>query len=134
MSLAVATDALTETRTRIEADPQARFAVSLDRLAYAKDNHVLGTDLVRTFVRRNPPHTLTGQLQEDVARLRGGMRALTGRDEVLGTRYGNLAVAVRAGGASVFDWIDDEEARTVVARIGAADAGLAARIAERTPR
>ncbi|HEX9227526.1 MAG TPA: hypothetical protein VF885_12860 [Arthrobacter sp.] len=125
-------DFLAATKSRIEDDPQARFAVSLDRLAYAKDNHVLGTDLVRTFVRRNPPHTLTGQLREDVARLRGGMRALTGRDEVLGGRYGDLAVAVRAGGGSVFEWVDDEEARTVVARIGVADADLASRIAERS--
>lgn len=71
---------LLDTKARIEADPQARFAVSLDRLAYAKDNHPLGTDLVRTFVRRNPPHILDGQLKDDVALLRRGIRALTGRD------------------------------------------------------
>ncbi|PVZ52615.1 hypothetical protein C9424_19865 [Arthrobacter sp. H-02-3] len=116
---------------RIEADPAARFAVSLDRLAYAKDNHVLGTDLVRTFVRRNPPATLDGKLKEDAARLRGGIRALTGRDQVLGGRYGELTVAVRDAGGSVLDWVTDSEAREVVLRIGAADKDLARRIAAR---
>lgn len=122
---------LPDIKARIEADPNARFAVSLDRLAYAKDNHVLGTDLVRTFVRRNQPATLTGQLKDDVAQLRRGMRALTGRDEVLGGRYGQLTVAVRAAGASVFDWVEDDDARAVVVRIGKADKELARRIAER---
>lgn len=123
---------LPDIKARIEADPAARFAVSLDRLAYAKDNHILGTDLVRTFVRRNPPATLDGQLKDDVALLRRGIRALTGRDKVLGGRYGELAVSVRDAGGSVFDWITDSEARDVVLRIGAADKELALRIAERS--
>jgi hypothetical protein len=122
---------LPDIKARIEADPATRFAVSLDRLAYAKDNHVLGTDLVRTFVRRNPPATLDGQLKDDVAQLRSGIRALTGRDKVLGGRYGELAVTVRDAGGSVFDWITDSEAREVVLRIGAADKELERRIAER---
>lgn len=122
---------LPDIKARIYDHPNARFAISLDRLAYAMDNHILGTDLVRTFVRRNPPHTLAGQLKDDVAQLRRGMRMLTGRDTVLGGRYGQLTVAVRDAGGSVFDWITDVEARTVVARIGAADNELALRIAER---
>lgn len=125
------TEPLDVIKSRIEADPAARFAISLDRLAYAKDNHVLGTDLVRTFVRRNQPATLDGQLKEDVALLRRGIRALTGRDQVLGGRYGELAVTVRDAGGSVFDWVTDAEARDVVLRIGAADKGLARRIAAR---
>lgn len=123
---------LPDIKARIEADPGARFAISLDRLAYAKDNHLLGTDLVRTFVRRNPPATLEGQLKDDVAQLRRGIRALTGRDQVLGTRYGELAVTVRDAGGSVFEWITDTEARAVVTRIGAADSELASRIAARS--
>mgnify|MGYP003407485465 FL=1 len=123
--------ALAALKARVDGDAQARFAISLDRLAYAKDNYVLGTDLVRTFVRRNPAHTLAGQLKSDVARLRVGMRILTGRDQVLDGRYGHLTVAARDAGASVFDWVDDDEARAVVTRIGAADAELAAKIAAR---
>jgi hypothetical protein len=127
----VSADTLAALRAGVDADSAARFAVSLDRLAYAKDNHTLGTDLVRTFIRRNPPQTLDGQLQADVAALRGGLRVLTGRDQVLGRRYGELAEAVRDAGGSVFDWVDDAEARAVVVRIGGADPDLAARIAER---
>jgi hypothetical protein len=48
--------------------------------------------------------------------------------------YGELAVAVRNASATVFDWIDDAEARAVVARIGASDDALAARIAGRGVR
>lgn len=117
---------------RVASDPAARFAISLDRLAYAKDNHRLGTDLVRTFVRNVDRTTLTGQLAHDVATLRAGMQALTGRAEVLGGRYGELAVAVRDAGGSLFDFETDAWAREVTGRIGAADAELARRIAERT--
>jgi len=53
---------LTALKSRIAADPDARFAISLDRLAYAKDNHRLGSDLVRTYVRSVDRTTLTGQL------------------------------------------------------------------------
>lgn len=118
-------------KTRILADPEARFAISLDRLAYAKDNHRLGSDLVRTFVRNVDRTALTGQLAHDVATLRAGIQALTGRAEVLGGRYGELAVAVRDAGGSLFDFETDAWAREVTTRIGAADAELARRIAER---
>lgn len=43
----------------ITDDPRARFAISLDRLAYAQDNHRLGSDLVRTYVRNVDPETLS---------------------------------------------------------------------------
>lgn len=122
---------LHDIKARIEADPDARFAISLDRLGYAKDNHILGTDLVRTFVRSHPPHTLKGQLKEDVARLERGMKMLTGRATVLGARYGNLAVTVRDAGGSLFDFETDALAREVTVRIGAADKELARRISER---
>jgi hypothetical protein len=118
-------------QARIAADPEARFAISLDRLAYAKDNHRLGSDLVRTFVRNVDRTTLTGQLAHDVATLRAGLQALTGRKEVLGVRYGELAVSVRDAGGSLFDFETDAWAREVTQRIGAADAELARRIAER---
>jgi hypothetical protein len=38
---------------------RARFIISLDRLAYAQDNHRLGSDLVRTYVRNTDVDTLT---------------------------------------------------------------------------
>lgn len=123
---------LTSMKNRIEADPDARFAVSLDRLAYAKDNHRLGSDLVRTYVRNVDRSTLTGQLAHDVATLRAGLQAITGRKEILGTRYGALAVTVRDAGGSLFDFETDAWAREVTARIGAGDAELARRIAERS--
>ncbi|WP_043795021.1 hypothetical protein [Pseudarthrobacter chlorophenolicus] len=123
---------ITELKERIAADPEARFAISLDRLAYAKDNHRLGSDLVRTFVRTVDRAQLTGQLAHDVATLRGGMQAITGRKEVLGRRYSQLAVAVRDAGGSLFDFESDAWAREVTARIGAADEDLARRIAERS--
>lgn len=88
----------TSTKTGIAADPDARFAISLDRLADANDNHVIGSDLVRAFVRKVDIDTLVGQLAEDVATLRSGLRAITGRTNVLGGRYGQLAVAVRNAG------------------------------------
>ncbi|NKR13535.1 hypothetical protein A5N17_06700 [Arthrobacter sp. D2] len=116
----------------IAADPGARFAISLDRLAYANDNHRLGSDLVRTFVRNVDRTTLTGQLAHDVATLQAGMRVLTGRAEVLGRRYGELAVAVRERGGTLFDFESDAWAREITARIGLADAELACRIAERS--
>lgn len=49
-------DFLATTKARIEADPDARFAIFLDRLGYAKDHHVLGADLVhrRAYFQ---PHT-----------------------------------------------------------------------------
>jgi hypothetical protein len=118
-------------KERVSADPAARFAISLDRLAYAKDNHRLGSDLVRTFVRNVDRTALTGQLAHDVATLRAGLQALTGRSEVLGGRYGELAVAARDAGGSLFDFEADAWAREVTMRIGAADAELARRIAER---
>jgi hypothetical protein len=119
-------------QARIAADPETRFAISLDRLAYAKDNFALGSDLVRTFVRNVDRTTLTGQLAHDVATLRAGLQTITGRKEVLGGRYGDLAVAVRDAGGSLFDFEADAWAREVTMRIGAADAELAHRIAERS--
>lgn len=123
---------LTTTKARIAADAETRFAISLDRLAYAKDNHLLGSDLVRTFVRNVDRTTLAGQLAEDVVTFRGGLQAITGRKEILGTRYGALAVTVRDAGGSLFDFESDAWAREVTARIGAADEDLARRIAERS--
>ena len=122
---------LQDIKERIADDAGARFAISLDRLAYAKDNHRLGTDLVRTFVRNIDRTTLTGQLAHDVATLLAGMQALTGRTEVLGGRYGELAVAVRDAGGSLFDFETDAWAREVTERIGAADAELVRRITDR---
>ncbi|GAA4035185.1 hypothetical protein GCM10023063_19470 [Arthrobacter methylotrophus] len=128
----MSTFSLKSMKDRIAADPETRFAISLDRLAYAKDNFGLGTDLVRTYVR-NVDHTkLTGQLALDVATLRAGMQALTGRKEVLGSGYGELAVAIRDAGGSLFDFETDAWAREVTERIGAADAELSRRIAERS--
>jgi hypothetical protein len=124
--------ALQTIKDRVAADPAARFAISLDRLAYAKDNHRLGSDLVRTFVRNVDRTVLTGQLAHDVATLRAGMQALTGRTEVLGGRYGELAVTVRDAGGSLFDFETDAWAREVTERIGAADTELSRRIAERS--
>lgn len=127
------TDAsLAAMKSRIVSDPGARFAVSLDRLAYAKDNHIIGSDLVRTFVRNVDRTVLTGQLAHDVATLRAGMQVLTGRAEVLGGRYGDMAAAVRDAGGSLFDFETDAWAREVTLRIGAADTELAHRIAERS--
>ncbi|HEX9086473.1 MAG TPA: hypothetical protein VF867_02975 [Arthrobacter sp.] len=123
---------LTETRTRLAGDPQARFAISLDKLAYAKDNHRIGSDLVRTFVRNVDTDTLAGQLAADVATLRHGLRTITGRTNVLGGRYGQLAVAVRNAGGTLFDFETDEVARVVTLRIGAGDADLQSRIAARS--
>ncbi len=120
-----------ETKDRIVADPEARFAVSLDKPAYAKDNHVLGTDLVRTFLRVVDTDYLSEAEAAAVARLRGGMNALTGRAKVLGGRYGGLAVAVCDAGGSVFDWVTDAEARDPVQLIAGSNRELADRIAQR---
>lgn len=122
---------LAELKDRIVADPEARFAVSLDRLAYAKDNHVLGTDLVRTFVRTVDTEYLSKTEAAAVARLRRGMNALTGRARVLGERYGELAVSVRDAGGSVFDWVTDQEARDTVQLIAGSNRQLVDRIAAR---
>jgi hypothetical protein len=125
------TSFIAETKSRLAADPEARFAISLDRLAYAKDNHLIGSDLVRTFVRNADTDTLTGQLAADVATLRGGLRAITGRTDVLGGRYGQLAVAIRNAGGTLFDFETDELAREVTRRIGAGDVDLQRRIGAR---
>lgn len=109
-------------------EPRARFAISLDRLAYAQDNHRLGSDLVRTYVRNTDPDTLTGQQARDVATFKDGLQLLTGRKKILGARYGELAVQVRDAGGSLFDLETDSWAREVTARIGAGDPELAGRI------
>lgn len=100
-------------------------------MATEQDNHALGTDLDRTYVRNVDTGDLPEAVAADVVQLRRGMNALTGRAKVLGTRYGDLAVAVRDAGGTVFEWIDESEARAVVARIGASDKALAARTAGR---
>lgn len=125
------TATMSSLQARIAADPDARFAISLDRLAYAKDNHVLGTDLVRTYVRNVNLRSLPENEAGDVLRLLGGIKALTGRAKILGHRYGDLAVAARDSGSSLFDFEDDALARDVVTRIGASDPDLAARIGAR---
>lgn len=123
---------LDATKRRVLADADARFAISLDRLAYAKDNHALGTDLVRTFARTVDTDYLAGHESAAVARLRGGMDALTGRTTVLGMRYGDLAESVRDAGGSVFDWVDDREAREAVDTIAGSNRALVDRIAARS--
>lgn len=127
---------MTDTQLQtLEADiieePRARFAISLDRLAYAQDNHRLGSDLVRTYVRNIDPETLSGRQAQDVATFRDGLQILTGRKKILGSRYGELAVQVRDAGGSLFDLETDSWAREVTARIGAGDADLARRISVR---
>ncbi|WP_354214997.1 hypothetical protein [Arthrobacter sp. UYCo732] len=129
---ATATESLPAIVEALRTDPEARFAISLDRLAYAKDNFALGSDLVRTFVRNVDRSALTGQLAHDVATFRAGLQAITGRREILGARYGDLAIAVRDAGGSLFDFETDAWAREVTERIGAADSELARRIAERS--
>lgn len=118
----------------ITDEPRARFAISLDRLAYAQDNHRLGSDLVRTYVRNTDPDTLTGRHAQDVATFSDGLQILTGRKKILGSRYGELAVKVRDAGGSLFDLETDSWAREVTARIAEGDADLARRIADRTVR
>lgn len=103
----------------------------MDRLAYAEDNHALGTDLIRTYVRNVDIEDLADAEAADVVQLRRGMNALTGRAKILDTRYGHLAVSVRDAGGTVFDWVDESEARAVMARIGASDKALSSRIADR---
>ncbi len=126
------TGTLTELKARVLADPDARFAISLDRLAYAKDNHALGTDLVRTFAREVDTDYLAENEAAAVTRLRRGLNALTGRARVLDSRYGDLAVAVRDAGGSVFEWVTDEEARDTVHLIAGCNRDLADRIASRS--
>lgn len=126
------TSTLAELKDRVLADPETRFAVSLDRLAYAKDNHVLGTDLVRTYTRAVDTDYLAENEAAAVARLRRGMNALTGRAPVLGGRYGDLAVSVRDAGGSVFDWVDDLEARDTVNLVAGSNRELVDRIAARS--
>lgn len=70
------TSLLTDMTDRIAADPGARFAVSLTPLAYAKDNHVIGSGLVRNFGRNADRRAPTGHLAQDVATRRAGMQAL----------------------------------------------------------
>lgn len=49
---------------------------------------------------------------------------LRGRTNVLGGRYGRLAVPVRSAGGSLFDFETDELAREVTLRNGAGDQEL----------
>lgn len=123
---------LAKTKANVLADQDARFAISLDRLAYAKDNHALGTDLVRTYARSVDTDYLANHEAAAVAQLRRGMNALTGRTRVLGGRYGDLTVAVRDAGGSVFDWVDDLEARETVNLVAGSNRELVDRIAARS--
>src|SRR6478609_9213515 len=122
------TDQLETLQSDIINEPRARFAIYLDRLAYAQDNHRLGSEPVRTYVRNTDVDTLTGQQARDVATFKDGLQLLTGRKKILGARYGELAVQVRDAGGSLFDLETDSWAREVTARIGAGDPELAGRI------
>ena len=119
---------------RIAADQDARFAISLDRLAYARDSYQLGVDLVRMHVRRVADAPGQGPISEDATLLLRGLSALTGRISVLDSRYGQLAVDARAAGASLFDFQDDSLAREAVLNIVASDEDLALKVRERVSR
>lgn len=73
---------LAGTKAAVEGDADTPFAFSLDRVAYAKDNHLLGTGLARTFVRNTrtdrlspgagTPGRRTGRRLEGLRRLAPG--------------------------------------------------------------
>lgn len=121
---------LEELGERIAADQDARFAISLDRLTYAKDCHLIGFDLVRIFARAQADAPDPGPLSQ----LLRGLKVLTGRTHVLGRRYGDLAVEARDAGGSLFDFQDDSLAREVVVAIAASDEELVGRLRERVER
>lgn len=124
---------LDELGERIAADPNARFAISLDHLTYAKDCHLLGFDLARIHVRKISDAEDPGPISGDAVRLLGGLRALTGRTRILGRRYGELAVEARDAGGSLFDFQDDGLARETVLAVIASDEELAMKVRERAP-
>lgn len=123
---------LDELGERIAADQEARFAISLDRLTYAKDSYELGYDLVRIFVRSAAQ--APGPLSDQAAQLLRGLKTLTGQANILGRRYGELAVEVRDAGGSLFGFQDDSMARAAVVSIAASDEELARRVRERAGR
>lgn len=123
-----------EVRKLVAADPEAQFAISLDRLAYAKDSYRLGFDLVRVYARSKADASDPRALPDPVARLLRGLNVLTGRAHILGSRYGELAVEVREAGGSLFEFQDDSIAREAVAAIAASDDTLTGRIRERAAR
>lgn len=127
------TEFLNVTRAKVEADPEARFAIALDHLTYGGDSHRLGVDLVRNYARRTDPAVLDGRTAADVAQLLRGLNILTRRSKVLGGHYGELATSVRDAGGSLFNWQNDQPARDVVVRIAASDPWLTKAIAERNP-
>ncbi|MET3811550.1 hypothetical protein [Arthrobacter sp. UYEF3] len=92
----------------------------------------MGADLVRTYVRSVDTESLPATEAVEVARLRRGMNALTGRARVLGGRYGDLTFTVRDAGGSVFDWVDNTEARRTVQLLAGSNREPAGRIAERS--
>lgn len=123
---------LDELGERVAADPNARFAISLDRLTYARDSYQLGFDLVRIFVRGK--EYAPGALSDEAAQLQRGLKVLTGRTPILGRRYGELAVEARDAGGSLFDFQDDGLAREAVVSVTASDEELARKITERVSR
>lgn len=125
---------LDELGERIAADQDARFAISLDRLTYAKDSYLLGLDLVRMHVRRISDASDPGPLSNDTSRLLLGLRVLTGRANILGRRYGDMAVEARDAGGSLFDFQDDSIARKAVLAIVASDEDLALKVRDRAAR
>jgi hypothetical protein len=129
-----APDNLTAIGRRIAADDDARFAISLDRLSYAKDSYILGVDLVRIYARSAPVDGMGPDVARNVATLLRGLQVLTGRTTILGTRYGASAVDARDAGGSLFDFETDDLARTVVASIAASNDELASRVKERAAK
>lgn len=125
---------LTGLGQRIAADEDARFAISLDRLSYAKDSYILGLDLVRIYARSAELDRMDADAARNVSTLLKGLRVLTGRSMILGSRYGALAVEARDAGGSLFDFETDDLARSVVSSIAASDDGLAAKVKEREVR
>jgi hypothetical protein len=120
-----------EVRKLVATDPDARFAISLDHLAYAKDSYLLGLDLVRIYCRTAPIADLPALAAENIRTLLCGLRVLTGQAQILGTRYGALAARVRDEGGSLFDFESDELARAVVASIASSVPDLARKVGER---
>lgn len=102
----------------LDAVPESRLAISLDNLNRADDRYMIGLDLLKSYIRKADPATLSPEQNDDIARYRRARDILSGRIRLGGdSSYRNIRANVYHLAGDIRDLTDDAEARALVARV-----------------
>lgn len=125
-------DYMPQALAALDADPDSRLAISLDNLNRADDKHLIGLDLVKSYMRQACLSALTISQNHDIARYRRARDILTGKVRLEdGTSYRNLWINVRDLGGDLLGLESDGEARALIGRLAASEPVLGLLIADR---